>query len=177
MLISKHILALEPLNSPYKLIAADANRSGTITTADLMELRKLILGIYPELPNNTSWRFVDTSFVFPNANNPFSTAFPESVSLANIQTSLTKIFYGIKIGDVNCNAIHNITETPEEAALTIPDLHLQTDDIVEVPVRFLQANGYYGFQFGLHFDPAKVEVLEVIPEVGTKDHFGFFRIT
>src|SRR5690606_38908605 len=46
VLISKHILGSEPLNSPYKMIAADANKSGSITTFDIVEFRKLILGIY-----------------------------------------------------------------------------------------------------------------------------------
>ncbi|MDW8231136.1 MAG: hypothetical protein RMJ33_14985, partial [Saprospiraceae bacterium] len=46
VLINKHILGLEPLNSPYKMIAADANNSRSITTFDIVELRKLILGIY-----------------------------------------------------------------------------------------------------------------------------------
>ncbi|HMX41290.1 MAG TPA: hypothetical protein PKD78_13220, partial [Saprospiraceae bacterium] len=32
VLISKHILGLEPLPTPYKMIAADANKSGSITT-------------------------------------------------------------------------------------------------------------------------------------------------
>jgi hypothetical protein len=37
VLISKHILGLEPLDSPYKMIAADANKSGSITTFDIVE--------------------------------------------------------------------------------------------------------------------------------------------
>jgi len=71
VLISRHILGWEPFASPYNMIAADANKSGSITTMDILELRKLILGIYDELPNNTSWRFVDKSFVFSNPFNPF----------------------------------------------------------------------------------------------------------
>ncbi|MBK6931828.1 MAG: hypothetical protein IPH12_13575 [Saprospirales bacterium] len=78
VLINKHILGLEPLNTPYRMIAADANNSRSITTFDIVELRKLILGIYTELPNNTSWRFVDKAYQFPNANNPFQTLFPET---------------------------------------------------------------------------------------------------
>jgi hypothetical protein len=45
VLISKHILGIEPLGSPWKLIAADANKSGSVTTADIIAFRKLILGI------------------------------------------------------------------------------------------------------------------------------------
>ncbi|MEO6037358.1 MAG: T9SS type A sorting domain-containing protein [Saprospiraceae bacterium] len=176
VLISRHILGLEPLGSPYKMIAADVNKSGSITTFDIVELRKLILGYYQELPNNTSWRFVDQAFVFPNQNNPFQTVFPENKTLINIQQNMLALnFVGIKIGDVNCNAIANVTgQNPEEEALVIPDLHLQANEVVEVPVRFAQAKGYYGFQFGLHFDPALVEVLEVEPVLGSLDNFGVF---
>ncbi len=102
VLISKHILGTEPLDSPYKIIAADGNKSGSITTFDIVEIRKLILGIYTDLPNNNSWRFVDHSFVFPNPNNPFETAFPESISIANAMTNhMHENFMGIKVGDVN----------------------------------------------------------------------------
>lgn len=174
VLISRHILAVEPLGSPYKIIAADANKNGSVTAFDLVELRKLILGIYQELPNNTSWRFVDSSFVFPNPSNPFQTTFPENISVSNIQNNMTGGFFGIKIGDVNCTALANFTTTPSEEVLIIPDSHLQANEIVEVPIRFSQAAGYQGFQFGLHFDPSQVEVLEVMPEVGTKDNFGLF---
>ncbi len=167
ILIARHILGLEPLGSPYKMIAADANKSGGITTFDLVELRKLILGILPALPNNNSWRFVDSSFVFPNATNPFQTVFPEVTTVANAQFNLNRLFYGIKIGDVNCSALQVLTQIPQEESLTIPNLYLQVGDIVEVPVHFLQSNGYYGFQFSLRFNPAQMEVLEVLSPVGT----------
>jgi hypothetical protein len=107
-LISRHILGIEPLNTPYKMIAADANKSGSITTFDIVELRKLILGIYQNLPNNTSWRFVDGGYQFPNPNNPFQGAFPESKSVAGIQQSMMdEDFVAVKIGDVNGSAIAN----------------------------------------------------------------------
>eukprot|EP00903_Cladosiphon_okamuranus_P000764 g762.t1 len=48
--ISQHVLNVAPLDSPYKMIAADANRSGTITTLDMIQIRKLILNIITEHP-------------------------------------------------------------------------------------------------------------------------------
>jgi len=110
VLISKHILGIEPLNSPYKMIAADANHSGSITTFDIIELRKLILGVYAELPNNKSWRFVDKAYSFPNPFNPFQAAFPETISVADAMVSQTgEDFIGVKIGDVNGSALANAT--------------------------------------------------------------------
>ncbi|MFN9688975.1 MAG: hypothetical protein ACK57X_08925, partial [Bacteroidota bacterium] len=71
ILISKHILGNQPLNTPYKLIAADVNNSKSITTLDMIQLRKLILNIDATFANNSSWRFVDASYTFPNAANPW----------------------------------------------------------------------------------------------------------
>ncbi|MBK8484878.1 MAG: hypothetical protein IPL31_11190 [Saprospiraceae bacterium] len=56
--IQRHILGLEPLSSAYKMIAADVNKSKTITSKDVSDLRRLILGITNEISGNTSWRFV-----------------------------------------------------------------------------------------------------------------------
>lgn len=100
-LITRHILNIEPFQSPYQMIAADVNRSGNITVLDVIALRQLILGITDTFPNNKSWRFIDKSYIFPNSGNPFQgpDAFPEyaisDYSAKNIH------FIGIKVGDVN----------------------------------------------------------------------------
>jgi len=151
VLISKHILGLEPLNSPYKMIAADANKSGSITTFDIVEIRKLILGIYTELPNNTSWRFVDKSFSFPNANNPFQTAFPEVITVADAMLhQLGEDFAGVKIGDVNNTAVANATMQAEERTTNTAIFDIEDRDVKageEFEVSFKSAQALKGFQF------------------------------
>ncbi|MDX1408450.1 MAG: hypothetical protein R3330_09965, partial [Saprospiraceae bacterium] len=69
--IQQHLLGINPFASPYKLIAADANNSQSVSAIDLVEIRKLILGVYLEYPNNKSWRFVDAAFDFPDIYNPW----------------------------------------------------------------------------------------------------------
>jgi hypothetical protein len=151
VLISKHILGLEPLNSPYKMIAADANKSGSITTFDIIELRKLILGIYTELPNNTSWRFVDKAFQFPNLNNPFQTTFPETISIVDAMNSqVDKDFVGVKVGDLNNTAIANAnmpaeSRTSGTAIFDIEDRNVKSGE--EFEVTFKSAQALNGFQF------------------------------
>jgi len=115
VLINKHILGVEKLNSPYKMIAADADRNGVIDSNDIIELRKLIVGIYTELPNNNSWRFVDKSYVFPDPSNPFATVFPESIIVQNIQSPVSAEFVGIKVGDVNNTAVANASLLTEKS--------------------------------------------------------------
>ncbi|HLP95948.1 MAG TPA: T9SS type A sorting domain-containing protein, partial [Saprospiraceae bacterium] len=179
VLISKHILGLEPLNSPYKMIAADANKSGSITTFDIVEIRKLILGIYTELPNNTSWRFVDKSFSFPNANNPFQTLFPETISVADaMHNQVDKDFVGVKVGDVNNSVVANANMQAEERTIgtTIFDVSIssplsdwrgaggEVKAGEEFEVTFTAADKLKGFQFTMLQDGLKT--------IGVKEEDG-----
>jgi Secretion system C-terminal sorting domain len=100
VLIQKHILGVLPLNSAYKVIAADVDRSNDVSAIDLVELRKLILTIYDKLPNNTSWRFVPKAYNFNNTANPWG--FPEKIDITGLtKDELNRDFVGVKIGDVN----------------------------------------------------------------------------
>jgi hypothetical protein len=105
VLIAKHILGVQPLDSPYKLIAADANGSGTISTLDLIFLRKAILGVNDYFPNNSSWRFIPADYDFPDEENPWLEAFPETIDFNTSEGPILLDFTGIKIGDVNGSAV------------------------------------------------------------------------
>ncbi len=102
VLIQKHLLGKALLDSPYKLIAADANNSGSVTALDLLEIRKVILGINSKFPNNTSWRFVDADYSFEDPYNPFSPPFPEYIWVDSVTHDIDAAdFIGLKVGDVN----------------------------------------------------------------------------
>lgn len=108
VLITKHILSIQPIIGPYKRIAADVNNSHSISTADIIALRRLILHVDDTLTNNPSWRFIPESYVFPDPNNPWVEVFPETALLSNIGAGYTQVnFIGIKIGDVNGSAAAN----------------------------------------------------------------------
>lgn len=165
LLISKHITGVEPLDNPYKMIAADANKSGSINSFDLVELRKLIMGIYSELPNNTPWRFVDAGFMFPNPMNPFMTAFPEVILVSNSSTLTDTSFLGVKIGDVDCTAeLDGAAGPPDypDAFLGMPDTVLLAGQVYDIPIFMTQNGTWQGYQFALAFDPQKLEVLDII---------------
>jgi hypothetical protein len=106
VLMSKHILGVQPLNSAYQMIAADVNKSGTVSTADIVELRKMILAIQTNFSKNTSWRFVDKSYQFPTV--PLSAAFPESKQFNGLTNDIEDAqFVAVKVGDINGNAQTN----------------------------------------------------------------------
>jgi hypothetical protein len=49
VLIQRHILDIAPFTSAYKGIAADMNATESVTGSDVVELRKLVLGVTDEL--------------------------------------------------------------------------------------------------------------------------------
>jgi hypothetical protein len=177
VLISKHILGIQPLGSPYKMIAADANKSGSITTFDIVELRKLILGIYTTLPNNTSWRFVDKAYTFPNPNNPFTSAFPENKDIVSLTSNLNgQDFVSVKIGDVNETAIANATQHAQDRAagsllFDVDEQQVKAGE--EITVHFRASEKVLGYQFTINL--SGLEALDVMPGEGMKaENFGAF---
>jgi Cohesin domain/Dockerin type I domain len=185
VLISKHILQTQPLDSPYKLIAADINRSGTITTFDLVELRKVILLITQGFTNNTSWRFVEAGFSFPQPNNPFATAFPEYTFINGLVPIESHNYIGVKVGDVNNTAVANSFTGAAEAKNAVADLtfvtkdaKLNAGDTYEMVIRATDFNNVSGFQFTLNFDAAQLELQTIVPaELSnlSTDNFGFTK--
>jgi hypothetical protein len=102
--IQRHILGILPFDSPYKMIAADINSSSSISAQDLVELRKLILGITSTFPNNLpSWVFVSKKATL-DAKKPYSYVnFTEIPKLT--EDVLDADFVAIKMGDVNQSAL------------------------------------------------------------------------
>lgn len=104
LFIQRHILGAQPITDTYKLIAADINNDGSIKPSDLLDLRKVILGINHSFNNNTSWRFVDEAYQFSDASNPLDEEFNESYKINNLSEDMNIDFIGVKVGDVNGDA-------------------------------------------------------------------------
>jgi hypothetical protein len=102
--IHRHILNIKTFDSPYQYIAADINRSGTITTLDLIQLRKVILGIDANFANNSSWRFINADHIFQDLNDPLKEYLPETIRIGLLYNRHNVEFIGIKIGDLNNSA-------------------------------------------------------------------------
>lgn len=102
--IQRHILNIKTFDSPYQYIAADINRSGTITTLDLIQLRKVILGIDANFANNSSWRFIAVDHIFQNPTDPLREYWPETIRIGPLNGIRNVAFIGIKIGDLNNSA-------------------------------------------------------------------------
>ena len=159
VLISKHILGITTFDSPYKYIAADVNKSGSITAFDMVQLRQLILNINTEFSNNDSWRFVDAEYDFSaSTTNPAAQDFAEFKNINQLAANMMNIdFVGVKVGDINGSASAN-SLLGAESRTTNGTLNFNvTDRLVEagetVTVDFTSANiaTAQGYQFTMNF--------------------------
>ena len=87
VLMTKHILGVQPFDNPYQWIAADVNNSKTITAFDLVILRKMILAIDQDFVNNDSWRFVEATYNF-EGDTPLALEFPEMLHIDHLSQDM-----------------------------------------------------------------------------------------
>ena len=185
VLISKHILGIELLDSPYKLIAADANNTGTITTLDLVKIQRLILGLDDDFAPLDSWCFVDAGFTFPDVENPFQTTIPEIYPINNFNGEMIDIdFVGVKVGDVNGTATANsllqsAVRNYETLDLEVQNQQFDRGEEFEVNFTSESFDAILGFQYTFQFDNQAMEFVTVKSaqlKNLNEDNFGLSKV-
>lgn len=179
--MSNHILGLEPLPL-YGILAADVNQSNSITTFDIVETRKLIQGIYTELPNSsTPWRFFPETCVFSNPSNPFTGADCSNLDLAELEAWDGDILdlIGVKKGDVDGDAnpagFYAGPVFVDSLSLIFPDLLLQPGIPTTIAVTYDGDYALNGLQVEFHFDPDKIQLNDIFEtEYFNASSFGVF---
>ncbi|MCB0600674.1 MAG: T9SS type A sorting domain-containing protein [Saprospiraceae bacterium] len=117
----KHILGQEPFTTIEELIAADINHDERISAIDVVEMRKMVLGIDTVFKNNTSWRFIPKNYQYPTVDSLFLLGFPEAITIGEILDQPDNAsFIGIKVGDVNGSAEVNLLESRNEHPSAAP---------------------------------------------------------
>jgi Dockerin type I domain/Secretion system C-terminal sorting domain len=124
--ISKHLLDIEKFSSPYSMIAADVNKDGEVDATDMLQIRNFILRKTTSLPGGV-WRFIDKSYTFTNAANPFGEDFPEVINLSKVPATATANFVAVKLGDVNTTYTSALTgvQVRNNNALTLQAEEMQ----------------------------------------------------
>lgn len=156
--ILRHILTQQPLTSPYDIIAADVDNSGTVSSLDLVQLQRLILQQIDTFPNNQPWRFVPASYDFINPSNPLTENFPETIEINRLEIDTANIdFVAIKVGDViaDVNA-GTARQLPNPMGFHIEEQSFKKGELVKIPFIMDATNEALGFQLELDFDPKKL---------------------
>ena len=165
-LMAQHILGVNPLPSPYAMVAADANKSGSITTFDMVEFRKLMMGIYTTLPNNTSWRYAPDYCLepIPNPNNPVGGGCASNISLSELAAlngDTAKVFV-IKVGDVDGDVQingepYNSPIVVDSLTLLLPQGQIMAGVPVTIPVKLDKGLLLGSLQAQFFLDPNLVQ--------------------
>jgi hypothetical protein len=168
LLIRRHILGTQLLNSPYKIIAADVNRTGSVTLADINLINALILANINKYPSGSFWAFVPDNHSFTNPQNPFP--YPAQRSYASVSGALAnQDFIGMKLGDVNNSynpAQARFGLRQGDVSLFIEDQNVKEEDTIQVPVRVKNFSDVGGFQMALQWNPAVLSYVGVDPLKG-----------
>ncbi len=176
--IQQHTANVTLITDAYKQVAADVNKSNSITTLDASIINQSILGNPAALAQfKTSWRFVPTNYAL--SVPPWG--FPEKRSYTNINTSQTdQDFYGIKTGDV----VTTFADPANFGAgipmiLNARDQWLESGKTATVEFTVNQLDDLAAFQFALKFDVEKLELADIQPLTAlpiSVDNFGTFNI-
>ena len=161
VLMQRHILGLQSLDSPYKLIAADVNDNGAISAVDLVILRRLILGQIEAFPDNDSWLFIDRDYQFDDPTSPFP--FTDGVDIGSISQSITKDMIAIKVGDLNSNAIANsgFASTRSSDSYTFTYNSSFENGQLVYQVIASEEISTIGYQIGLNYDDTSLKMMNV----------------
>ena len=130
-LMSQHALDIVPFNTPYKLIAADVDRDGSVDATDMLLTRKLILRQINSIPGNTSWRFIPKTTVLPSDPSALPANLKESMTFNNVMDTVRNAdFVAVKTGDVNASA-QNFTANTLQVRhaglqLNVDDIHIES---------------------------------------------------
>ncbi|MCD6067062.1 MAG: hypothetical protein K0S33_1888, partial [Bacteroidetes bacterium] len=160
VLMQRHVLNTQLLGSPYKIIAADVNGSGSVTNLDILLTQSMILQNIQTFPGGKLWAFVNSSYVFSNPQVPFPYENSRSYSSANTVTA--QDFIGCKLGDVNNSWDPNIAKvvSPNSIGFNMSDYRSQPGDIVTIPVTVNNFTDISGLQYTITWDAEVLELMQ-----------------
>jgi len=161
ILMQRHILGLQLLDTPYKVIAADINNNESISAVDMVILRRLILGHIEAFPDNDSWRFIDKDYTFDNPLLPWPVI--DAVDLGTVEASMNQELLAIKIGDLNATAIANSGFASPRSDKSYGLIHKTTIDQGALKLEVIASRDILtlGYQLGLAYDQSTLRLSDV----------------
>lgn len=165
IVIQRHLLGLNPIQSPEKLLAADVNNSGDISVRDILVLQRMILGLDSEFPNGTPpWHFLDADLL------QRSNALSNHISVDHGSTQAGQYnFTTVKTGDVNSSwSLQNesMLESRSNDFVFYIDKNFSPDQgLLAFSIRAQDISSLSGFQGTFEFDSESLNFVNVIPGI------------
>lgn len=175
LILAAHLDNMLSLASPYKLLAADVDKSGSLTANDVQQIINVLLGAQDNFPGLPTWQFAPATFAFPNPLQPWSASVPNATPtfcLSGAMPAPNADFIAYKTGDVNGSATANL-HAPEvsdrqgegQVIFYAKDVVFAPGQEVRVDINTPDLANFVGFQFTLDFDPAILSLQGVEPDL------------
>lgn len=156
-------------NSPYQMVASDADCNEVINASDIIRIQQVIVR-NPNVELCKSWAFVPEYYTnLPDFNmnsQGFVLAYPEAVSVNQIQSDTSLNFVGVKVGDILGFADQSslIARTPPEELrssasikLRLVDRSVTSGEFFEVSLTSENFQNLGGLQMALEYAADKLE--------------------
>lgn len=173
LLIGGQLDAILPLDSPYKLLAADVNNSGGLSQDDIQALIDVVLGKQDNFADKPVWQFIPAGHQFADPSQPWAAPIPSTTPffcLSGDMQAPNADFTGVKTGDVNGSVSNNlqapdVNDRQQDEAVVFNTSNKQFKEGTEVRVEIITPDlaGLTGFQFTLDYDQDVLMLLEVEP--------------
>lgn len=150
----RHLLQLDPFESPYQSVAADVNASKSITALDLAQIRKVVLGVNEGFEGGLNWLFIPRGEDL--SNDPFD--FNTNLDVVVADENMNLDFVAVKVGDVDNS--WNMSSSGRKSVSRIDlefDRATLAEDIIEVPVTVADFQDISGYQFSISWDAKQFE--------------------
>ena len=158
ILLNEHLLNNRDFQSPYALLAADANENQTIENSDLTELMALMLRKQPTFTHQ-NYQFFSTEFQ-PTLANPFTLINERSHFDIN-QYWYAQNFMGVPKGQIIEMDNYRPNTTLIENQINILERSELQNDTISIPLSAFNFDPIKGLQFTVEWDADVLEFYQI----------------
>ena len=161
--LKKRLDSGEAFEDPYRELAADVDRSGSVDQVDLEILRRLIHGQGVLSPDRV-WRFIPVGHRFREGRSPLFPAPPQNIIVNKVLTDQSGLdFIAVKAGNVASESqFPNDPPVLLDAAFSLQEVEsCGFGETIEVPIEVSGFDDVMGFQFTIGWNPEVVEFVGI----------------
>ncbi len=168
IIIQKHLLGQKEFADTLQYFAADVNNNYNVTASDIVEIRKLILGIKATFSNVPPWYFIrkDWMEVITPYNSLNSITF-KGMQINSFPRQNADLF-GLKLGDLDYSyrdiGYTKSTSRSTTSYISIKNQAVLANKKITVPVQINSSQSIEGLQFKLKLDPSLDQIQVKVPD-------------
>lgn len=169
VLLNKHLLGAQSLASPWRLLAADVNGSGSVSVADMIAMRRLLLGAITSFEGTEPWVFYNDAYTFNQPEAPFSEVDDaRTLKIKSLEEDAYFQVRAIKMGDLNGSAQTGLitaeVRQAESLVFQLADREIAKDQPFRLSFDSPNIQDFVGFQMTLAYDAQRAAFQGMVQE-------------